>query len=103
MCVCSQTLGAQKSIKEYKNDMLLSVHFQGILKSRKLLNFVRKLHFYTKNMFGQPFVLFSPVVGAKLAGNFQCFFLDIGQLDLLLSCMHAFLSLKDAFYHKPEG
>ena len=67
MCVCSQTLGAQKSIKEYKNDMLLSVHFQGILKSRKLLNFVQKLHFYAKNMFGQPIVSPVPVVGEKLA------------------------------------
>ena len=54
-------------------------------------------------MSGQPLVLPSPVVGEKLAWNFRYFFLHIGQLDLLLSCMHAFLSLKDAFYHKPEG
>ena len=54
-------------------------------------------------MFSQPLILPSPVVGEELARNVQYFFLHIGQLDLLLSGLHAFLSLKDAFYHKLEG
>ena len=75
ICVCSQTLGAKKSNnpwhKEYKNGMFLSIYLRRLLKSKTIfkraLNFVRKWHFYAKNMDGQPLVLPSPVVGEKLA------------------------------------